>query len=457
MSNPRCFTLFRGGGGWETRLTDLVLPVGGVEIDPAIAAVCDANLPGAPTTVADVCAFDYDLAPSHEIGLASPVCKNASQAKTGGGETEEDRAAGQAVCRYLRACKPPLFFLENVWGYRHFIAFTAIATTLRELGYTWDLHHLNTADWGVPQTRKRLILRATRAGGLPPLQPTHSRTGDWFHAPWVGWYTAIADLIATLPLAALAPWQVPHVERWLARHWGAALVASGHTGRAQVVCGPERPAWTVMAGAGRKTPLRALLIPRANNPRPHPDTDPSVTITTNGTRIRGVLVDSQKSGSPDGERGPTLREATLPAYTVTAGTGSARPARAALLVSGTDATVRPAEAPAVSMTATQGNGTIAHRALLIEGTGANSARSPQIREGSDPVWTVRSHSRLDSFRAWLDEVVIVQMTVQALARFQSFPDAYRLPVTNELACTIIGQAVPPLLAKCLIEPCLRLL
>jgi site-specific DNA-cytosine methylase len=46
---------------------------------------------------------------------------------------------------------------------------------------------------------------------------------------------------------------------------------------------------------------------------------------------------------------------------------------------------------------------------------------------------------------------VVKMTPRALARFQSFPDWYELPARNALACKIIGNAVPPLLMRRVME------
>lgn len=54
-------------------------------------------------------------------------------------------------------------------------------------------------------------------------------------------------------------------------------------------------------------------------------------------------------------------------------------------------------------------------------------------------------------REWLTNGRIVQMTPRALARFQTFPDGYVLPSNKKLACYGIGNAVPPLLAKQVIE------
>jgi site-specific DNA-cytosine methylase len=43
------------------------------------------------------------------------------------------------------------------------------------------------------------------------------------------------------------------------------------------------------------------------------------------------------------------------------------------------------------------------------------------------------------------------MSPRAVARFQSFPDSYQLPVKKSLAGKIIGNAAPPLLMQRIAE------
>jgi site-specific DNA-cytosine methylase len=54
-------------------------------------------------------------------------------------------------------------------------------------------------------------------------------------------------------------------------------------------------------------------------------------------------------------------------------------------------------------------------------------------------------------RAWLSQGKVVKMTPRALARFQTIPDDYELPDSPGLACKGIGNAVPPLLYRNVIE------
>ena len=76
----------------------------------------------------------------------------------------------------------------------------------------------------------------------------------------------------------------------------------------------------------------------------------------------------------------------------------------------------------------------------------------QIADVDEPSNTIRALSNGGaSPRAWLSQGRVVKMTPRALARFQSIPDWYILPDKVKLACTIIGNMVPPLLYQRVIE------
>lgn len=261
-------TLFSGGEGAGVGLQAAGLEhAWGIEYEPQIAAVAQDN--GFDVRVADVRDVDYAALPRVDWLHASPSCKNASVANSGAIETQEDTEAAQAVCRALTAQEPQVFTLENVWRYRAFKSFCLICDQIKRMGYFWDYTHENAADYGVPQTRRRLILRASRR--LLPHLPEP--------VPWVGWYAAIEDLIPALPESQLAPWQLARLPEELranvlldsknvnqeygkVSHAPRAVLLDGNNGRtdtgAPTACAQDAPSFTL--GSARSAQHRAVLI-----------------------------------------------------------------------------------------------------------------------------------------------------------------------------------------------------
>ena len=238
MTRSRGATLFSGGGGVETMLNDTVDFVHAVEYDPAIAEVYRANH-GDHITVGDVCGVDYSAWGALDYLHASPVCKNFSAAKANGVESDEDMQTALAVVRCLEATQPRVFTLENVGQYQGSASYRTIVQWLNHNGYMWHAEVLNSADFGVPQTRRRLILRAVKDALLPSL-PNKTR--------WIGWYEAIEDLIPGLPDSQFAAWQLARLPEGL----NTALVYGENTkansnGLLQY-SKPAEPALTVRSG-----------------------------------------------------------------------------------------------------------------------------------------------------------------------------------------------------------------
>lgn len=323
-------TLFTGGGGADLGLQAAgVEVVFGVEYDPEIAAVARDN--GLPVAVGDILDLNPHALPYLDFIHASPPCPNFSVAKAGRGETAHDLALARKVADIVLLTSPVFFTLENVPAYRDSASFKHIVGRLARRGYFVDWEIVNAADYAVPQTRRRLWLRASRVGLLPPLPPAE---------PWVGWYAAIADLLPTLPESAFAPWQLARLPEAVA----AGLYGAGGFDKSIVYSNADEPSFTVTANVNQ------------------------------GSQLRAFIVDDQNNGTPGPDRGLTIRGASSPVFTISA-TQTRRPVRA----------------------------------------------------------------QLDGGR-------VVAMTPRCLARFQSFPDSYRLPEAARLACRVIGNAVPPLLA-----------
>lgn len=298
-------TMFTGFGGADIGLMSAGLtPLWGVEYDAAIADVYRQNI-GDHVIVSDVRTVDYATLPGVDWLHASPSCVRASVANVDATESHEDIEAAQAVIRALQAQRPQVFTLENVWAYRNFAAFRLILDAVRQMGYFYDFEHVNAADMGVPQTRRRLILRATR-GLLPPLP---------MPVKWVGWYAAIEDLLPTLPDSNLAPWQLARLPEYLR----TALFANGKYGDTLVIAEQGEPANTITANSNQAY-LKALLVDgklgsESTNMTTRDGEARCFTVTTshNQRDMRAVLVDGGNTTRP-----ATTIEQSSPAMTVQA-------------------------------------------------------------------------------------------------------------------------------------------
>ena len=215
MGNQTIIDLFAGPGrgGWDEGLrmigrTDVL----GIEWDKSACLTAEAA--GHRRLRADVSALN----PRDYIGaeglIASPPCQAWSLAGRRGGE--EDRAAcheladrmaagddstdwhdwtddrSPLVCqpvRWVRELRPEWIALEEVpavlglWEH--------LARIFRAWGYHVWVGVLNAADYGVPQTRKRAILLASRTRKVHRPNPTHSRVPSMFTAGWVSMADAL--------------------------------------------------------------------------------------------------------------------------------------------------------------------------------------------------------------------------------------------------------------------------
>jgi DNA (cytosine-5)-methyltransferase 1 len=243
-------------------------PVFGVEGDPGnwgqsmrIADAYEANV-GRHLLRQAVQDVDVSSLPKVDWFHASPVCKSFSVANQQAGEKDVDRITAQATADYIIAHRPRAVTVENVWGYRHAPSWHIIAQALTKNGYGWRVDHINMADYGVPQTRKRMIVTAVlngnRLGLLPQThekEPVPSLFGHGLPR-WVSWYEAIQDLIPTLPDTEFAPWQL----RKLAQNQEQVFLMTnqndaptGAPNRGARLYKPNVPIGTILADSATRT------------------------------------------------------------------------------------------------------------------------------------------------------------------------------------------------------------
>ncbi|PHJ65052.1 DNA methyltransferase [Nostoc linckia z7] len=223
-TTPIAVVLFAGGGGIESGMVE-------AGIRPVVAVECDPTKPKLSSAIADCHQLNFrqygckvvrqtvqQVAASNFIGLplhpdyfhASLVCSRFSKsytAKAGHrGESQEDISAAQAVGKAITKLLPAVFTLENVPGYIESQSFETVVNALNESGYSVTYEIIDFADYGLPQSRKRVILTAGLGFNilLPP--PSNKR---------MGWYEAVAYLIPTMPDSKLLTSQQKVVDEFL--------------------------------------------------------------------------------------------------------------------------------------------------------------------------------------------------------------------------------------------------
>ncbi|MFI8206852.1 DNA cytosine methyltransferase [Streptomyces sp. NPDC085937] len=216
--------LFAGPRGWSEGLRLLGLTDIGLELDTD--AVRTAKAAGHATIQCDVTQYPTRPFASHIKGLkGSPVCTPFSAAGKQGGIVDlplvyqgvhdlahgrDTRAQLAGACkdsksilaaepmRWLHDLRPEWVCLEQVPAVLPL--WQQYAAILRSWGYSVWVGVVNAADYGLPQTRRRAILIASRVRPVTAPEPTHGENTDTdlfgiARLPWV----SMADVLGLEP------------------------------------------------------------------------------------------------------------------------------------------------------------------------------------------------------------------------------------------------------------------
>jgi DNA (cytosine-5)-methyltransferase 1 len=210
--------LYAGPGGWDEGMRSVgITDVTGIEIEPNACATAEAA--GHKRVRADVSAVPIsDYAGARGL-VASPPCQAWSMAGKRLGEAdrakvhalidayaagsnqrgtgwadERSHHAAQPI-RWIRDIRPQWVCMEQVPPVLPLWQHTA--NVLRRWGYSTWTGVLNSADYGVPQTRERAVLMARLGRPVHPPEPTHAKEpegADLFGGqlqPWVSMAEAL--------------------------------------------------------------------------------------------------------------------------------------------------------------------------------------------------------------------------------------------------------------------------
>ena len=161
----RALDLFCGAGGssWGAREAGVEI-VAAFDLWPLAGEAHDANFPEAEFISGRLEEQDVEaLAKKYgkiDLILASPECTNHSPAKGNKPRCEQSKDTAFQVVRFAKAFKPRWVVIENVVNMRKWTRYAEFKTALEKLGYKLQEQVLNSAHFGVAQSRRRLFLTA---------------------------------------------------------------------------------------------------------------------------------------------------------------------------------------------------------------------------------------------------------------------------------------------------------
>lgn len=253
----RVVSLFSGAGG-----LDLGFKMAGHEIIWANDLYEDAvetykhNL-GDHIVCEDISKIDAEEIPECDIIIGGFPCQGFSVANMKRHETDERNALYKQLIRVIDAKKPKFFLAENVKGLTNLAkgsVFQMILSDFSALGYKVSYRVLNAADYGVPQTRQRVIIIGVRNDVdfeyIFP-NPTNSKDGKNGLPQWI----SVGEAMSVIPDPDL-PNDLPNHD-----YSKYKLQFNGYLGHRAL--DPEKPAPTVTARGDNKGGVVILPHPNA--------------------------------------------------------------------------------------------------------------------------------------------------------------------------------------------------
>lgn len=241
----RYVSLFSGGGGldlgfersgWE--------PIVCVDNDPIACQTLKHNRPEWNVVCDDIRNFDATPYANADAVVGGPPCQGFSTA--GKGDPNDPRNfLWREYMRVVSEVRPRAVVLENVSALTHRRNgdhLSGIIDELERQGYNFSYGVLNAADYGVAQSRRRLVVIGVLSGEATLPEPTSS-----FAQPTV--WDAIADLVDVPDDPELSHVANKHAEH-VVRRWQELGPGESDPNYRRARLDPSRPSLTIRAGGG---------------------------------------------------------------------------------------------------------------------------------------------------------------------------------------------------------------
>lgn len=172
--------LFSGCGGLTRGLRDAGFAVlGAIEVEPVAVATYRHNNPDVvvwakrieDVTVAAVKKRLGVRRGELDLVAGCPPCEGFSSMRTLNGRRRVRDKRNNLIFEFLRFVRellPKAIMLENVPRLAVDRRMRAVRAELKKLGYQFEVHVLDVANYGVPQRRRRMILLGSRFGTVSP-------------------------------------------------------------------------------------------------------------------------------------------------------------------------------------------------------------------------------------------------------------------------------------------------
>jgi DNA-cytosine methyltransferase len=115
-----------------------------------------------------------------DVLVGGPPCQGFSTAR-GRLVNDERNQLVNEFCRVVQSLRPRMVVMENVPGLleRHFSVLKAVVERMNEIGYIPRVHIVRANDFGVPQSRRRLLVVSVREDLVNHDDLTSEADGTW--------------------------------------------------------------------------------------------------------------------------------------------------------------------------------------------------------------------------------------------------------------------------------------